>query len=82
MEDRFKFKSVLIGGYDKTDVLKKFKELNEEYQSMLEEQKRKYEEMIERLDKKYRNIIYAKINSYLKNNENKDMQKKGYKKNV
>jgi predicted phage gp36 major capsid-like protein len=80
MEDRFKFKSTLIGGYDKTDVLKKFKELNEEYQSMLEEQKRKYEEMIERLDKKYQNIIHVKMNSYLKNKDNKNMQKKGFKK--
>ena len=57
----FHFKRVIIGGYDKIDVMNQFKQLNEKYQELLDSQETYYKKLIDELEEKYSNLINNKI---------------------
>ncbi len=64
MAEKIKFKKVLIGGYDKVDVLKKFKTINEDYQKIVEDQKKEYENKIKNQRESYESIIESLNKQY------------------
>ena len=52
-----KFKKKIIGGVDELDVLKKMKDLNDEYQHIV----KRYEEKISILNKKLRELKHRNV---------------------